>query len=498
MWKRAPTLERVHASGRFVTRPEAGSPVVTLNGGAAAVWDALATTSDSCRIAEELGRFGARAPVDDARRGLGELERHGLVVRVPGPATEQATGCASESSVDSELAGASAAIDRRATDPVTENAPATRQRPWRELGVGTKASATARDLFAALAEASDSTERPTITPSWGPAELTELTDQNCLALAAAANLAGEILLSPEQAETIHALHAEQLHHALLAERTLLAAASTLEGLGIDGRVLKGAATAHLDYDDPTERLFLDIDLLVPEVAFGDAFDGLLAVGYSPIEPAGRATVTHKSLALVGPEGVVIDLHQRLFTGALGLATRTDLLFETFDEIEIAGRTIRAMAPPGRLLHCLGHQILTSARDIGFWDAALLIGKVHPAEVVELARASRHEHLLTQGLRLLIESVPSSASKADALAAELRPTFVDRVICGDARSYEAGVWRREVASLLSGRRPRTTARYLAAKAFPGDAYLAGTHRSLPGHLGRGAKQLASRRPGVSRP
>ena len=44
---------------------------------------------------------------------------------------------------------------------------------------------------------------------------------------------------------------------------MLDATSALDEAGIASRVLKGVALSHTAYDDPSERVFGDVDLLVP-------------------------------------------------------------------------------------------------------------------------------------------------------------------------------------------------------------------------------------------
>ena len=49
---------------------------------------------------------------------------------------------------------------------------------------------------------------------------------------------------------------------LRLERVALDVTADLAAAGIETRLLKGAATARLDYDDPSWRSFGDVDLLV--------------------------------------------------------------------------------------------------------------------------------------------------------------------------------------------------------------------------------------------
>ena len=57
-------------------------------------------------------------------------------------------------------------------------------------------------------------------------------------------------------------HLRLLQQSLMAEADLVFVARLFQDAGIEFRVLKGCATAHLDYPDPALRLTSDVDLLV--------------------------------------------------------------------------------------------------------------------------------------------------------------------------------------------------------------------------------------------
>ncbi len=67
----------------------------------------------------------------------------------------------------------------------------------------------------------------------------------------------------EGRERVETVFRGWLTHALRVERVLLDVTLTLDRAGIDSRVLKGVALSHTAYSDPSERVFGDVDLLVP-------------------------------------------------------------------------------------------------------------------------------------------------------------------------------------------------------------------------------------------
>lgn len=101
--------------------------------------------------------------------------------------------------------------------------------------------------------------------------------------------------------------------------------------GVPCRVLKGAATIQDCYDGIGQRRLGDIDLLVPKDRLGAAATILLTNGFRPLEPAlvrealqDPHTLTadgdahHHWPPLVGPDGVVVELHWTLGDGAMAM------------------------------------------------------------------------------------------------------------------------------------------------------------------------------------
>ena len=116
-------------------------------------------------------------------------------------------------------------------------------------------------------------------------------------------------------------HAHAMTSALVLESVLLDAAAVLAAAGIQIRVLKGSASAHLDYRDPALRSFGDVDLLVRSNDVDEAVRILRQSGYERRYPQPRAGFDArfaKSVTLFSSEGHEIDLHRTLVLGPLGL------------------------------------------------------------------------------------------------------------------------------------------------------------------------------------
>ena len=69
-------------------------------------------------------------------------------------------------------------------------------------------------------------------------------------------------LSPAKQQRAEAAQLDAMAVAVRLERHLLDVSARLGDAAITVAVLKGAATAHLDYEDPALRQFGDVDLLV--------------------------------------------------------------------------------------------------------------------------------------------------------------------------------------------------------------------------------------------
>jgi hypothetical protein len=188
--------------------------------------------------------------------------------------------------------------------------------------------------------------------------------------------------------------------------------SLLHEAGIETRVLKGLATAELDYPNRQLRHTGDVDLAVRPADLERAVELLRKSDYrvQPTPGAQRNAGTtrrspsqHPALlrgwALDAPNGVEIDLHNRLFL-------RSPLNDELFaDEGEqlasIPGRGLRA---EHRLVHAAGHFIISqpgTRRMSGVVDIARLHHRdgLDLDEARQFAAAVGVESLVCAGLRV---------------------------------------------------------------------------------------------------
>ena len=122
-----------------------------------------------------------------------------------------------------------------------------------------------------------------------------------------------------------------LLRVLSLEQQLVAVASLLADAGIESRVLKGSAYAHLDYPDPALRSFIDLDLLFRPSDIARAV-AVLGVGRFHAHPS-RATAGIRPPVRQGHDaaratGFEIDLHRTFVLGPWGVRVDLDALWCT--------------------------------------------------------------------------------------------------------------------------------------------------------------------------
>ena len=281
-------------------------------------------------------------------------------------------------------------------------------------------------------------------------------------------------------------HLQSMRSALALERLLLQVVDAFEAAGIDHRVLKGSAHAHLDYPDPALRSFGDIDVLVPTAQYDGAVTALGSVGAWRRVPELRPGFDRrfgKGGSFVTPEGLEIDLHRLFTSGPIGLAMNPDDLFVDRDSFEIGRRPLPALSRELRFLHACFHAVLgsptRSPRLASLRDVAQIL--LHPAldseRVTSVCTAWHAQAVVSAAVRATWETFQ---------LADILPLTVwaygyepDRQAEANLRLYEPGVpFSAQAAagiSVIRGVRPK--AAYLRALALPGRPYRRRALRSL---------------------
>lgn len=201
-------------------------------------------------------------------------------------------------------------------------------------------------------------------PSPHPPPMAELVGvargHRLLGVLAAAVAAGAVDVVPEDRAEVTAAHEDAMREVLLLEDVLLDAVDVLADAGIDCRVLKGAALAHMVHPDPAQRCFGDNDVLVAAADIDAAVAALVAAGATRPVPVLSSSFDRrfaKSVTLRWSGGTELDLHRTLAAGPYGHLIVLDDLRCDPAEVLLAGRALPTLPADLHLLHAAIHVAL---------------------------------------------------------------------------------------------------------------------------------------------
>jgi hypothetical protein len=118
--------------------------------------------------------------------------------------------------------------------------------------------------------------------------------------------------------------------------------------GIPVMPVKGALLQHWLYDDPSERLLSDVDLLVRPEDFGRAIERLESEGYRRAAGSGVGAIVMQT-----PLGLALDLHPRLFDSARYRLPTDELFARSSEDSDLFGATVRLPSPLDVYAHLIG-------------------------------------------------------------------------------------------------------------------------------------------------
>jgi hypothetical protein len=311
-----------------------------------------------------------------------------------------------------------------------------------------------------------------------------------------------LAVTDEQASEAHEAHVMALAGDLVRERELIGLVELLQRSGIDHRVLKGSAVAHLDYPDPSLRSFADVDLLVRSEEWDDAIDALRTEGWErefgePRPGFDRRFVKGMVLRRQPEGGVELDLHRTLSLGPFGLTVRLADLWEGYEVLRLGGAELRALRGEERLVHACFHAALGDVppRLVPLRDIAQMSlgGNVDFDRVMELARSWRAEAVLARAVGLAWEILGlDQAAEAATRTSSLRPRSSELraldTYLPPQRSY-VGLC---LATVKVIRRPSDKLRYVAALAFPQPEFVTPRYGGRTARWRDAARVLRARR------
>ena len=240
-------------------------------------------------------------------------------------------------------------------------------------------------------------------------------------------------VSLEHTQRAEDLEVEAMAIAVRIEHHLIEAAELLISEDIAFAVLKGAATAHLDYRDPSLRQFADVDILVDACDISRCRHLLQTSGWTApyVLPRGHEGFAH-AITLRNARRVEIDLHQRIAHRGLGQLIPTQSLLADRIPYVIAGQRVWALSQHDRLVHASVHAIasrgayrrLSSIADV----LVLASGCADDAEEV-LVRADswRIRRLVGRAVEEAHRAAQLPLPASWAVAIARRPAHQDRLI-----------------------------------------------------------------------
>ena len=202
-------------------------------------------------------------------------------------------------------------------------------------------------------------ERPLAEPLWSSL-LTAAPTHRVTGHLVAAIETGRLPATQHQFDQAAGAHIDAMNLAVRLERNMALIVGQLEEAKVETRVLKGPASAHLDYPDPSLRSFGDIDLLVRSGDFDRATSVLTGHGHLRRYPEPRPGFDRrfsKGASFQTTAGWEVDLHRTFVMGPFGLSIDLDDLWGQKTEFEVGGRGYVALGPEMRFLHACYHAAL---------------------------------------------------------------------------------------------------------------------------------------------
>jgi hypothetical protein len=222
-----------------------------------------------------------------------------------------------------------------------------------------------------------------------------------------------------------------------------------EAGGVDVRVLKGPAVAHLDEPDPTLRSFADLDLLIAPHHLDRAVAALHrhgAVRRIPERRPGFDARFAKGVGTACADGVEIDVHRTLVGRAHGFRIPLGDLFADPEPFEVGGHRFLALSRPHRALHAAYHAVagspappLRTVRDLGGYLTAPGLG---PEVLAPIAERWGGTAVLAEAAALTLATFGPEPGADDDVAWSRWRTWLDSVEIDPA----------ETILLARGRRP----------------------------------------------
>ncbi len=291
---------------------------------------------------------------------------------------------------------------------------------------------------------------------------------------------GLLPATDEQSDEAHELWLEMMRRCLRIEGRLLWLVERLAERGVEIRVLKGPASAHLDHERPELRQIGDLDVLVRGRDMPAVFDVLNDDGFRRRFPEPRPGFDQrftKSVSFVGE--VEIDVHRTIADGPVGHRIPVADLWHDSTPFEVGNVEVRALAHTERFIHACLHTVLappparlSSLSDVG---RGLVGGLVEPDGVAEVSSRWGVSAVVERGVSTAIAEFWWPDAIAPTWSTTPSVSLIDSVMIESHRRHETSSAVRALLSLATLPSLRDRMAYAAALALPRDSYVEARHR-----------------------
>lgn len=256
------------------------------------------------------------------------------------------------------------------------------------------------------------------------------------------------------------------------EATATQLCETLGAAGVDVRLVKGIAAANLDYEDPAQRSTVDVDAVVPREQLSAAIAALEAAGYRRSQPALRPGWERRfarTVVLVAPHGLEIDLHVAVATGYFGRRMPMHGLLAAGGELDLGGVRCGTLSPTARLVwscYAAGLNRGTSGRYLRDAAQQLSVGGADWRSAVRLAAAGDGEAVLAAAATDAVEAGLLAADHPFAeWARGVHPSTRAAKALRLAAAGRTHGWSADARSTMLALGPLDTVRFLAEFVVP---------------------------------
>ena len=184
-----------------------------------------------------------------------------------------------------------------------------------------------------------------------------------------------VAMPGELVDALRTKYEQAIHHHLGIMWALARVRSALDETGSPWAVVKGPMVAELLYDDPGERTYGDLDVLVEASGFDRALDGLRGHGARLLDRNWRVLRRDMrgEVHLELPSGSLLDLHWHLVNMYRGrICIDTAAMLSRVEKVDLKGVTAPTLDATDSLIHLALHGTL-SGGDRLLWTSDVARG-----------------------------------------------------------------------------------------------------------------------------